>query len=136
MLLKSLSNKSDYIGIVSATICLIHCIAMPIFFGVFMHSHGGHDHSHHEGFKVDYIFLLIGLVAIIFSTKHTDNKWIRAFLWISYLILVTSVIFEGHSAFFGVVALHRIRRADRCPCGQFEALASAFCRTSFVVNDY
>lgn len=112
-----LSSRSDYIGIVSATICLIHCIVVPVFFAFYMHDHASQvsafgpqfqfEHTHyHLGsfglFKVDYIFLTIGFIAIVFSSKHTENKWIRLFLWLSYFILVGSVLMEEASLFFQI----------------------------------
>jgi hypothetical protein len=111
------NSRSDYIGIVSATICLIHCIAVPLFFAYYMHDQASefrafgpqfqipHTHYHLGSigfFKVDYIFLTIGLIAIIFSSKHTENKWIRACLWVSYLVLAGSVLMEEASLFFQV----------------------------------
>lgn len=110
-------SQSDYIGIVSATICLIHCIAVPLFFAYYAHDQVNEfrafgpqfqiEHTHyHLGsigfFKVDFIFLLIGLVAVIYSSRHTFNKWIRATLWVSYLALVGSVLMEEASIFFQV----------------------------------
>ena len=99
---KPLSLRSDYIGIVSAVICLIHCIITPLFFSAYMHSHvhEGHGHVHSAGFNVDYIFLTIGLVAVWFSTKHADRTWIKVLLWASYLILFISVVFEATSPIF------------------------------------
>jgi hypothetical protein len=116
--LKSAFNsRSDLIGIVSATICLIHCIAVPLFFAYYVHDQAStvrafgpqvelqHAHYHLGSigfFKVDYIFLIIGLIAIIFSSKHTANKWIRIGLWVSYFALAGSVLMEETSYFFQV----------------------------------
>jgi len=112
-----LDARSDYIGIISATICLIHCIIVPIIFAYYVHDHSSHSHSfgsgvegshghHHLGsfgfFKVDFIFLAIGLVAIIFSSRHTSSKWIRFMMWTSYVILVCSVLMEEVNIFFQV----------------------------------
>ena len=112
-----LNDRSDFIGIVSATICLIHCIVVPIFFAYYVHDHNQafrafgpefqptHTHYHFGSFgffKVDYIFLTIGFIAIWFSSKHTENKWIRFFMWVSYFVLVGSVVMEEAALFFQV----------------------------------
>lgn len=89
---------SDYLGISSATICLIHCLATPVLMsmGVSVHDHAGHDHgwmmllSH----SWDFLFLGIGLFAVAFSARHTSNKSRKALLWGSYLFLVCAVMLE------------------------------------------
>ena len=89
------TSFSDYLGITSALICLLHCLAAPVLmgWGVLAHSHGENfwlDHSW------DYVFLGLGLIAVWFSSEHTHQKFLKVLLWITFGLLCGTV-FLGHS---------------------------------------
>ena len=134
------SIHSDRLGILSAGICLIHCILTPLLFGTYIQTEGfggklmnqAHQFAH-SGFQVDYVFLAIGLVAVMLSSRHTAHKWIKALMWGSYGILLLSVISNHSSGIFfwslyaaslslivaHIINLHQALKAktsSRCKC--------------------
>lgn len=99
--LRGLKPSSDYIGIFSAVVCLLHCLAGPIFLGASAHMH---DHEH---FFLDpnwnYLFLGIGFVAVWYSSSHAHNKWLKYLLWGTYIVLALAIIFETQTEFLHYV---------------------------------
>ncbi len=127
------SIKSDYLGAVSSTLCLIHCVATPFIFiahSALHHDHA-HDHAHGHGAPIwwqaiDIIFLAIAFLAVYQSAKNTSKNWVRYGLWISWALLVLFIINEkfhwAHLAEFWVffpslslVGLH-IYNLKYCQC--------------------
>lgn len=108
--MKIKEHLSDYIGIISAFLCLIHCLAGPILMsaGLVAHNHshslGGDEHLHGDHFLLhrgwDFVFLTIGLFAVIFSTRHTPTKWIKSLLWITFGFLAGAILLEEQAPFF------------------------------------
>lgn len=108
------AHLSDYVGIASAFLCLIHCLAGPIIMSAGLaahhsfgleganHAHGDHFHSDHfllhRGW--DFVFLSIGLVAVIFSTQHTSNRKIKFLLWTTFSFLAAAILLEEQAPIF------------------------------------
>ncbi len=96
---------SDYLGISSATVCLIHCLATPILMslGISVHDHG---HAHDHGWTMllshgwDFLFLGIGFLAVLWSANHTKHLGRKVLLWASFLFLAGAVLLEDHGATF------------------------------------
>ncbi|MEM6345432.1 MAG: MerC domain-containing protein [Bacteroidota bacterium] len=98
---KNRKQTADFVGIVSAIVCLVHCLAGPIILGTSAHLH---EHSH---FFLDpawnYLFLGFGFAAVLFSTKHTKSKFLRYSLWTTYAALALAVIFETYADYLHYV---------------------------------
>lgn len=95
---------SDYLGLTSAFVCLLHCLVAPLFLGVATHVHGpeGHIHeipwyAHHAW---DYVFLGIGFLAVRWSASHSHHLWIKRLLWVSLASLAGAILLEETSAIF------------------------------------
>lgn len=79
-------NKADFIGIVSSSLCLVHCIATPLLiaFGA--------------GFITNpifnYFFLIISFASIFKATKHVNNTKIALLLWVSFWGFLFSSLFH------------------------------------------
>lgn len=95
---------SDYLGIFSAVLCLIHCLVAPAFMGAYAHahSHGGEAHTDsmllHHGW--DYFFLGLGFIAVWFSSKHTSQPILKALLWLTFGFLAAAILLEGLAPIF------------------------------------
>ena len=89
MKVDSISNKADVIGIASAILCLIHCLAPPIIFLFFGHLV---EHTHEHFFRWDYFFLIISCYAVYHATHHAVNTVIKALLWISFAMLSIAIL--------------------------------------------
>jgi uncharacterized membrane protein len=114
--------NSDFIGAISAFLCIIHCAIVPILMGVHSvyytgdalasNSHTEHSHSHlasdslnlssnfitiFEGshwHAIDYFFIVITLIAVFFATRKSVVSWITAGLWSAASLFVVSILLE------------------------------------------
>lgn len=89
------NTKNDYIGIVSSSLCLIHCLAAPLFliFGMpFIETDTWHIW--------DFVFLGISAWAVFNASKGHTTALIRNGLWISFTVLTIAIILQhSHTAF-------------------------------------
>ena len=97
------STYSDYVGIASAFLCLIHCLVGPIILGAASHAHD-HAHTHESSIFLapawDYVFLTIGFIAVWFSAKHTSVRNRKLLLWASFGCLAGSIFMEAYAEMF------------------------------------
>ncbi|MCS6834255.1 MAG: MerC domain-containing protein, partial [Flammeovirgaceae bacterium] len=98
---------SDYVGILSSLLCLVHCLIFPVFAigsGVVLSSH----HSHHAPHALaasfsavwaDYgwhfLFILLALWSIYRSMINTQKNYIKFLLIIGWILLVVGT-WEWH----------------------------------------
>ncbi|MDX2245650.1 MAG: MerC domain-containing protein [Bacteroidia bacterium] len=98
---------SDYLGITSATVCLIHCLVAPFYIGfsasVHSHTPGIPDHWFLEH-GWDYVFLVVGFAAVWFSSKHTGNKNMKLLLWVAFSFLAAMLLMESYAPIFQFLA--------------------------------
>ncbi|PHX62030.1 MAG: MerC mercury resistance protein [Flavobacteriales bacterium] len=97
----------DYLGISSATLCLVHCLLFPLLTFIPI----GISHNHY----IDLFFALIGLFAVVKILKTTTKKHIKIILSVSMIFIFGSVIstifFHYHSVLlyfggFGMIVGH------------------------------
>lgn len=79
-------NKADLIGILSSSICLVHCVATPLLIAFV------------AGFItnpiIKYLFLIISFVSIFKATENVTSKKISLLLWISFWGFLFSTLFQ------------------------------------------
>jgi hypothetical protein len=69
-------NQADLIGILSSSICLVHCLATPLLIAF------GAGFITNPFFK--YLFLIISFVSIFKATENITRRKISLLLWISF----------------------------------------------------
>ena len=79
-------NKADLIGILSSSICLVHCVATPLLLAF------GASFITNPFFK--YLFLIISFVSIFKATENITSKKISLLLWISFWGFLFSTLFQ------------------------------------------
>jgi len=93
---KALAKHADKIGIAGGTLCLIHCLAMPMLAlvssGVAL---GGHTHQHGWFPGDDYLFVLICAVTVFFAARSAHSRAVRLVMLVSAVVFSTSVLL-GH----------------------------------------
>jgi hypothetical protein len=101
------TSNADFLGMGAAALCMVHCMAFPLLVVL-----GGPiwEQFHHEWHYADYAFLSIGLIALVYSLKHSSSKLVKAALIASYLLLSVTLIFQhelpfGHNAVYVASAL-------------------------------
>ena len=91
-------NYSDWLGAVASGLCAIHCTLTPMFFAArpVLESTMG-KHSHGPGFwaLLDYLFLILSLAAVWYSTRHTDHTGIKRVLWGAWSIFAIGLLSEA-----------------------------------------
>jgi len=79
-------NKADLIGILSSSICLVHCIASTLIIVC--------SESCCEDPVYKYIFLSISFISIYKATENITNAKIALLLWISFFGFLFSTLFQ------------------------------------------
>jgi hypothetical protein len=80
----------DVIGIISASVCMIHCIALPMLMLTSMHIF-----SHP---LMEIFFLSTSAISIYYSTKGRNITISSLLLWISFTGLCISTLLHDHFA--------------------------------------
>lgn len=100
---KQITHSLDYIGVSSASLCLIHCLLFQLVTFIPI----GITHNHY----VDLIFALIGLFAVVKILKTNTELYIKLILSISMTVIIgcvlVTIFFHYHSLllYFGGVGM-------------------------------
>ena len=110
--------NSDFIGAMSAFLCIIHCMIVPILMGVHSVYYAGDalasvSHIEHSStslsldsanfltmfeslhwHNLDYFFILITLIAVFFATRKSIVSWVKTALWSAAILFVVSILLE------------------------------------------
>jgi hypothetical protein len=122
MQIKSLHKNSDLMGMVSAGLCLIHCIALPVFLLSTTLTAGLFTHNWHW---LDYFFIGLACVAVYFSAKKNTSPYLRTGMWTCVIIFAAALLshevsvyaqYVSIAASIGLMVLHfvNIRYYKRC----------------------
>jgi hypothetical protein len=131
-ILDGLSRNSDNFGSMCSALCLLHCIATPIFFM----SRGATSCCANAPVwwsLVDFVFLPISLAAVALTVESTSNIVVRIGLIASWLFLCIAVLNERFLLFnqpahiisistILLIVFHTYNRffcscTSKCPCG-------------------
>ena len=86
-------TKSDLIGALAGSMCLAHCIVTPLIF--VMQPIAVQSNTVPLWWKnIDYLFLLISLFAVYFTSKNTQKSTLKNALWVSWGILSLAILNE------------------------------------------
>tara|TARA_Y100000741_G_scaffold354604_1_gene329074 strand:+ start:223 stop:594 length:372 start_codon:yes stop_codon:yes gene_type:complete len=81
--MNTIVKKSDVFGAMSSSLCLIHCLATPFLLVVpFWWS------------NLNYIFIIVSLIAVYISAKNTSRKIMKVLLWIGFMLLSFCILNE------------------------------------------
>jgi len=122
---KHIQENSDFVGIFSASLCLIHCLLLPILANLLAHTSIG------EYPFFDYIFLAMAYVAVWYSVKSHTTSFTKkmfglALFFLSFGILTEEFIdFSAYIAYFSsfsLIVLHYVnfRSCQKCSTAQCE----------------
>lgn len=91
----NLLERSDLFGATISGLCSIHCAITPLFLAsqplLDQHAHG---HDHGLWGSLDYIFLVLSLVAVVYSSWHTNRPQIKWLLWMSWAVFAIGLVLE------------------------------------------
>ena len=117
LIMRIININADRTGILSASVCLIHCLVTPFIIMLFAASEFWHFG--------EYIFAAISFFAVYQASKNKPGKFIAVILWVSCVILITAIMikstFEQAQYFtylggFGLISGHllNIRNCNKC----------------------
>ena len=118
--------KSDIVGALASSLCLVHCLLTPFLFIAHTCSESCHAASPVWWRWADYIFLVIAFFAVSRTSQTTSRKWIAWALFTSWTLLCFAILNERFAWFtivnytiylpaLALVVLHSINlRYCRC----------------------
>ena len=71
------SDKSDYFGILASSLCLLHCFATPFIFIIRSCSTACCAETPVWWKTIDYLFVIISLIAVIQVFKTSDKDLLK-----------------------------------------------------------
>lgn len=89
-----IKQKSDVLGAISSSLCLIHCVFTPVLFVAQTQVHACCKAVPNWWGSIDYFFLAISFIAIHQSVKTTAKNWMKYALWINWLLLFFIIVNE------------------------------------------
>jgi len=105
---------ADKLGIVSALVCAVHCLVIPAIFllkytwadttGVAAGNSGWGSGLPHWWELLDYVFLIVGFIAVYHAANHTGKRPIKISLWFFWLCLAVAVVFEQQLHWMAYIA--------------------------------
>lgn len=84
-------NLADYVGIVSSSLCLIHCMGFPFFiaFGF------GISDFH----WMEYVFVFISCIAVFRVTSGMVSSFFKIFFWSTFFAFLTTLFLKDDYEF-------------------------------------
>lgn len=83
---------ADWLGILSASLCIVHCLILPLVLVAGMVSKG----SHPEWAWLDYIFIILAWVGVYGASRHHGASNINRALWANVLVFSLSLLLHEH----------------------------------------
>tara|TARA_B100000287_G_C20454726_1_gene710950 strand:+ start:433 stop:858 length:426 start_codon:yes stop_codon:yes gene_type:complete len=87
LILKPFSIKPDTVGALASGLCMLHCLATPIFFIASACSSSCCNNAPLWWQWMDYVFLGIAFFAIQQTYKSSKREWVVQGLWVSWTVL-------------------------------------------------
>lgn len=92
-MIKTILKKPDAFGSIASILCIVHCSITPFIFVVHTCNIGGCRVAPSWWLSLDYIFLLISLLAVISSIKKTSSSIIKPLMvscWFCLFLLIVN----------------------------------------------
>ncbi len=129
-----LKINADTFGIISGSLCLVHCVATPFLFIARACTDTCCSSTPVWWQLVDYLFIVISFAAIYYASKNTNKKWMQIALWSSWAVLLFTILNETFETgllpemfiYFpasAIVGLHFYNRRY-CKCAKDKCCAS------------
>ncbi|MFP4092627.1 MAG: MerC domain-containing protein [Cyclobacteriaceae bacterium] len=83
---------ADWLGILSASLCIVHCLILPI---VLVAGMVGKS-SFPEWEWLDFIFILLAWIGVYGASRHHRGSTINRLLWANVLIFSFSLLLHEH----------------------------------------
>jgi hypothetical protein len=86
------AKQADILGIVSAGLCIIHCLLIP-----FLIVYGVSTENFFSSWEyLDWGFISLSGLAVILATRHEKNQLFTWLMWSSLLIFTFALLLHEH----------------------------------------
>lgn len=92
--MRSTLDRPNAFGAIASVLCMLHCLATPLFFIAQTSSKEMHSIASMSWQGLDYLFLSVSFIAVYRSTQITSKKIMRIALWGSWLLLCMIILNE------------------------------------------
>ncbi len=82
--MRILFKNSDNLGIISSSLCFMHCLATPFIYMSFASLFNQNEFLSFSWKGINLIFIVFSLIAVNRSTKKTTSKIIKPIFWFSW----------------------------------------------------
>ncbi|MCC5930595.1 MAG: MerC domain-containing protein [Cyclobacteriaceae bacterium] len=96
-------RNADLIGILSSSLCIVHCLAVPVFIAITAVSHSFAHHHHYHW--LDYVFIAFAATAVYFAALRNPSARIKAGLWFSLVLFGIGLLLHDLSHDFLYLSL-------------------------------
>ena len=97
--IKYFTNNSDFFGVLTCSLCLLHCISTPLILISFTSLNTELSMSYSWWSNFDYVFIFISFFMVYFSSRVTPVKIMKYLFWLSWGILFLIIINEKTELF-------------------------------------
>ena len=89
-------DYSDWLGAATSGLCAIHCMLTPLFFAAKpVLESTGVEHAHGLWGMLDFVFLILSLLAVWFSARHTTHSTLKWVLWFAWGVFAVGLLSES-----------------------------------------
>lgn len=95
---------SDWLGAAASGLCAVHCTLTPLFFAAkpaLAGTVGEHAHGHGLWVILDYVFLVLSLLAVWYSARHTTHATLKWVLWAAWGVFAFGLLAEPLELAYG-----------------------------------
>jgi hypothetical protein len=99
--------SADKLGVASAVICTVHCLAVPLLFILknwFQFNSAGAHLLPAWWETLDYVFLFVSFLAVYHASAHAASKKIKTSLWVFWVCLVIAIFFAHQLHWMAYIA--------------------------------
>ena len=82
----------DKIGIISSSLCMIHCIGTPFIFIAKACSATCCSDAPTWWLMIDYLFLIISFISYLFYNQKTNKALAKYLFWIAWVVLLFATL--------------------------------------------
>ena len=94
----AIDRKSDFLGVFASSLCMVHCLATPLIFVVQACTASCCEAGPWWWSMMDYLFLVISIIAIYHSAKVTSLQWMPKAMYACWAILAFLILNGGLQA--------------------------------------
>ncbi|MDC1080876.1 MerC domain-containing protein [Flavobacteriaceae bacterium] len=91
--------NSDFFGVLTCSLCILHCISAPLILISFSSLNSENSTPYLWWSNLDYVFITISFFLVYFSTRITKIKLMKFLFWLSWFALFLIIVNEKTNTF-------------------------------------